>query len=244
MKLLVHLLLMRLFPAFIVINAPVLLGLNYVIPDPDTRFVALVVWCTFTVGFVALSCLYRDVGSTYFRQLFTKEIEDMIMPYLAPQMQSTVRQVLNTHSALSRLAYDAIQLRFGALMFSCAMVIPFLHGFQVDSGWESPTMLLCVMLTATLSMACLSSRKSVLPPKVHVWINRSVSASLSLSVGASLWVISKQSPEHFQHVFLMAMSALIVFLFILMENHLVHRAGVEVSTAMREQLDSAMSRKR
>ena len=49
MKLLVHLFLMRLFPAFIVVNASALLGLNYVFPDPDSRFIALVVWCTVTM---------------------------------------------------------------------------------------------------------------------------------------------------------------------------------------------------
>lgn len=76
-RLLVHLFLMRLFPAFIVVNASALLGLNYVFPDPDSRFIALVAWCTFTMGFVAVSCIYRNVGSTYFRQLFTKELEDM-----------------------------------------------------------------------------------------------------------------------------------------------------------------------
>jgi hypothetical protein len=119
MKLLVHLFLMRLFPAFIVVNASALLGLNYVFPDPDSRFIALVAWCTFTMGFVAVSCIYRNVGSTYFRQLFTKEIEDMTLPYLAPQMQNEVRQALNSHSAISRLAYDAIQLRFGVLLFLC-----------------------------------------------------------------------------------------------------------------------------
>jgi len=172
MKLLVHLFLMRLFPAFIVVNASALLGLNYVFPDPDTRFIALVAWCTFTMGFVAVSCIYRNVGSTYFRQLFTKELEDMILPYLAPQLQGEVRQVLNSHSAISRLAYDAIQLRFGALLFSCAFVIPFLHGFQIPSGWESPTALLAVLLVSTLSMACLSTRKSTLSPKALRWINR------------------------------------------------------------------------
>ena len=133
MKLLVHLFLMRLFPAIIVVNASALLGLNYVFPDPDSRFIALVAWCTFTMGFVAVSCIYRNVGSTYFRQLFTKELEDMTLPYLAPQMQNEVRQVLNSHSAISRLAYDAIQLRVGALLFSCASVIPFLQGFQIGS---------------------------------------------------------------------------------------------------------------
>lgn len=239
MKLLVHLFLMRLFPAFIVVNASALLGLNYVFPDPDSRFIALVAWCVFTMGFVAVSCIYRNVGSTYFRQLFTKELEDMILPYLAPQMQNEVRQVLNSHSAISRLAYDAIQLRFGALLFSCASVIPFLHGFQIPSGWESPTALLAVLLAYTLSMACLSTRKSTLSPKALRWINRLVSASLSLSVGASVWVISIQSPEHFQHMFLVCISGVQVLLFILMENHLVHRTGVEVSMVLHERLNAA-----
>lgn len=243
MKLLVHLFLMRLFPAFIVVNASALLGLNYVFPDPDSRFIALVAWCTFTMGFVAVSCIYRNVGSTYFRQLFTKELEDMTLPYLAPQMQNEVRQVLNSHSAISRLAYDAIQLRFGVLLFSCACVIPFLHGFQIPSGWESPNALTTVLLAYTLSMACLSTRKSTLSPKVHRWINRLVSASLSLSVGASVWIISIQSPEHFQHMFLASMSGVLVLLFILMENHLVHRTGVEVSMALHERLNVAKKRR-
>lgn len=239
MKLLVHLLLMRLFPAFIVINAAALLGLNYAFSDADTRFIALVVWCVFVCGFISVSCMYRDTAAIYFRQLYAKEISDMLLPYVAPQLHNEIRQVLNTHSSLSRLAYDAIQLRFGLVLFSCAAVIPFLHGFQISREWEIPTAVLAVMLVAMLSMACLSTRKSALPPKAYRWINRMVSASIALSTGASLWVIAIQSPAHFQHVFLTVMSGQFVFLFILIENHLVHRAGVDVSMEVRERLEAA-----
>ena len=121
---------------------------------------------------------------------------------------------------------------------------PIFHKVMARSlGVAFAVTLTTVLLAYTLSMACLSTRKSTLSPKVHRWINRLVSASLSLSVGASVWIISIQSPEHFQHMFLASMSGVLVLLFILMENHLVHRTGVEVSMALHERLNVAKKRR-